>query len=164
MPTTPIHVYYHSNKTYHIKSSDVTAVLRLAATACFDDTGIPPAKISARSLRAGGATALLAAGIDDRIVRLMGRWRSDSMFLYLRTQVHTLTTSLAKAMLTNFTLPPDSASNETPDLLPTNLPESYERAYFQLDLEAMGFAPLDHHLEQERLQFEGHEPASPARV
>ena len=32
---------------------------------------------SARSLRAGGATALLCAGVDPIITQLVGRWKSD---------------------------------------------------------------------------------------
>ena len=155
MSDTQIHTYYSNRSAHRVSSSDVTKVLRLAATACFHETGIPPDKISARSLRPGGATALLTAGVDDRIVRLMGRWLSDSMFLYLHTQVRSLTDTLAKAMLTPYKLPADANDNETPELLPENLPESYARAYFQLELEAMGFAPTNHHYELERLQFEG---------
>ena len=46
--------------------------------------GIPAASISCRSLRPGGATALLCAGVDDETIKLIGRWQSDAMLRYLR--------------------------------------------------------------------------------
>ena len=36
--------------------------------------------VSARSTRAGGAMALLCAGIDRDRIRMIGRWRSDELF------------------------------------------------------------------------------------
>lgn len=44
---------------------------------------IAPEEIDARSLRAGGATALLCAQVDPNSIQLMGRWRSDAMIRYL---------------------------------------------------------------------------------
>ena len=39
--------------------------------------------VSARSLRAAGAMALLCLGVDHDIISLIGRWRSDEMTRYL---------------------------------------------------------------------------------
>ena len=40
--------------------------------------------ISGHSLRAGGASALAAAGVSDDHIRLLGRWSLDAYQLYLR--------------------------------------------------------------------------------
>ena len=42
------------------------------------------AMFGAHSLRIGGATAALAAGIDPSLIRLMGRWSSDVYLIYCR--------------------------------------------------------------------------------
>ena len=52
-------------------------------TAAGETLDIKPSEVDARSLRAGGATALLCAGIDNDIIQLIGRWKSDAMIRYL---------------------------------------------------------------------------------
>jgi hypothetical protein len=47
--------------------------------------GLSTAKIQSHSLRSGGATAYLAAGIDPYIVQRMGRWRSFCWTTYTWT-------------------------------------------------------------------------------
>jgi hypothetical protein len=64
----------------------VTHALRLAAAALFPVLGIAAHDISCRSLRSGGATAMLCAGIDRDITQLVGRWKSDEMLKYLHVQ------------------------------------------------------------------------------
>ena len=49
-------------------------------------TGIDPMKIQAYSLHSGGATALLCAGTDPLYIQLIGRWNSQAMLRYLRSQ------------------------------------------------------------------------------
>ena len=46
--------------------------------------GEDPRLFGAHSLRIGGATAALAAGIEPSTIRLMGRWSSDVYELYVR--------------------------------------------------------------------------------
>ena len=46
--------------------------------------GREPALYGAHSLRIGGATAALAAGIPPQLIRLMGRWSSDVYEIYCR--------------------------------------------------------------------------------
>ena len=46
--------------------------------------GRPPQLYGAHSLRIGGATAALAAGIEPQLIRLMGRWSSDVYEIYCR--------------------------------------------------------------------------------
>ena len=64
------------------------------------DASYHPRDVSARSTRAGGAMALLCAGVDSDILRMVGRWKSDEMFRYLHVQAHPIMNGLAAAMLT----------------------------------------------------------------
>lgn len=98
-PETPIHRHYNPlrHQWHEIKPSHVTTAIRLGALRCKQLTGIDPALLSARSLRPGGATALLCANIDKDAIMLLGRWKSDAMFRYLRIQA--LAKSFAPKML-----------------------------------------------------------------
>jgi hypothetical protein len=104
-PTTPIYKHYNhvDRKWYDVTSRSITAELRRAATSVQHYTGIDPALISARSLRPGGATALLCAGVDPDRIQLLGRWKSDAMFRYLRIQAATHAHNYAQSMLTHGT-------------------------------------------------------------
>ena len=57
------------------------------------------ADVTVRSTRAGGAMALLCAGVDSNRIRLVGRWRSDEMYRYLHVQAQPVMTGLSSAML-----------------------------------------------------------------
>jgi hypothetical protein len=46
--------------------------------------GLDPARFGAHSLRIGGATAALAAGIHPSVIRITGRWASDVWMVYAR--------------------------------------------------------------------------------
>ena len=46
--------------------------------------GLDPSRYGAHSLRIGGATAALAAGVSPAQIRLLGRWSSDVAELYMR--------------------------------------------------------------------------------
>ena len=46
--------------------------------------GCDPRRFGAHSLRIGGATAALAAGVDPAVIRCMGRWPSDVYEIYMR--------------------------------------------------------------------------------
>jgi hypothetical protein len=61
--------------------------------------GIQTKEISAHSLRASGAMALLCAQVDMDVIHLIGRWRSDEMLCYLHVQYFPLLTPLALQML-----------------------------------------------------------------
>ena len=78
--------FYFKNKWLRIKSKNVTDHIRHAARACFDNTGINPEELTARSLQAGGAMALLCAEFDSDQIKLLGRWHSDAMIRYLHQE------------------------------------------------------------------------------
>ena len=46
--------------------------------------GLDPARFGTHSLRIGGATAALAAGVQPTLIRVAGRWSSDIYRIYCR--------------------------------------------------------------------------------
>ena len=109
-PTTPLCGYKKGNRWHYVSSAQITALLRRAATAN-PAYGILPANISARSLRAGGAMALLCGKVDTDTIKLVGRWRSDAMFRYLHAQAIPIVRNLASTMLNHgvFSLTPGAS-------------------------------------------------------
>jgi hypothetical protein len=73
--------------------------------------GFLPSDISARSLRAAGAMALLCAQVDSDVIRQLGRWRSDEMLRYLHVQAEPVMSDFSRRMLLggSFTLLPNQA-------------------------------------------------------
>ena len=66
--------------------------------------GRDPSLYGAHSLRIGGATAMLAAGVAPQLIRLMGRWSSDVYEIYCRMSVESALaagTALASATVTS---------------------------------------------------------------
>ena len=94
--------YYNLHNTrVPVKASHITQTLRWHAGVLEPVTGIPAASISARSLRAGGAMALLAGGCDKNIIQLLARWKSDAMMRYLHQQARPVFEKLAGCMFNN---------------------------------------------------------------
>jgi hypothetical protein len=110
-PTQPLASYYKplSPAIHLIKLSDITAALRFSTAIIGPSVGFLPADISARSLRAAGAMALLCAQVDSDVIRLLGRWRSDEMLRYLHVQAEPVMRDFARRMLVagSFTLLPN---------------------------------------------------------
>ena len=69
--------------------------------------------VSARSLRASGAMALLCSGVDNEIISLIGRWRSNRRLRYLHVQAEPIMRNFSKLMIShgNYNLLPH---NEVP--------------------------------------------------
>lgn len=122
-PDTPLHDYYDpkTKKFKSVTTGNVTNLLKTAAGAVEHLTGIPPSRIQAYSLRSGGATALLCANVSTEKIQLLGRWKSDAMFRYLRTQAAASTESLSTHMLQHgaYTF---NAQKPDVDLFPSNTP------------------------------------------
>ncbi len=106
-PDTPLCAYRHNGRWLYVTSELITR--RLKTSLMFlPQLGIEAKDITARSLRAGGAMALLCGKIDKNIIELIGRWRSDAMLRYLHAQALPLVQPLAATMLQfgNFTMAP----------------------------------------------------------
>ena len=114
-PDTPI--FRHYNRTtrqwYNVRPRHITNALRHSANYSSKLTGINPMLLSARSLRPGGATALLCAGVDSDSIQLLGRWMSDAMFRYLRIQAAAHSSNYAQRMLDHgdYTFTPQAFAN-----------------------------------------------------
>mmetsp|Transcript_28708 Transcript_28708/g.83064 ORF Transcript_28708/g.83064 Transcript_28708/m.83064 type:complete len:342 (-) Transcript_28708:25-1050(-) len=106
---TPLCSVRHHQTWVPVTSQAITSILRTSAAA-LPHLHLRPADITSRSLRAGGAMALLCGHVDADVIRLIGRWRSDAMFRYLHAQALPLINPLAPAMLEHgaFTLMPNS--------------------------------------------------------
>jgi len=107
-PTTPLSRVFNGATIQHVTPSSITSALRDAIKYIGFDLGFLPHEVSARSLRAGGATALLCAKVDPDIIQLLGRWRSDEMLRYLHLSAEPVMKDFAKRMLNaDFRLAPN---------------------------------------------------------
>ena len=96
-----IHLYWTAKGYKPVTNEAVSRAIKIAAAAVRSETGIDPAKVSASSFRPGGATALLCGRIDKNTIKLLGRWRSDAIDTYLRTQAAHFGASLSATILDN---------------------------------------------------------------
>ena len=87
------------NQPTSVTPSQITSLLRQAVCELGTDLGFLPSDVSARCLRAAGATALLVGKVDTDVIRLIGRWRSDEMLRYLHVQAAPLMSDFARRML-----------------------------------------------------------------
>ena len=94
---TPIARVFSTTAT--VTADAITRCIRDAVTYIGPDLGFLPSDVSARCLRAAGATALLLAKVDPDVIRLIGRWRSDEMLRYLHVQAYPLMRNYAQQML-----------------------------------------------------------------
>jgi hypothetical protein len=109
-PTQPLASYVDptSLSLRRVTPSDLTTLLRASVQILGPAHGFRPVDVSARSLRAAGAMALLCANVDSDRIRLLGRWRSDEMLRYLHVQAEPLMRNFSSRMLAGgtFTLLP----------------------------------------------------------
>jgi len=111
-PDTPLYRVYQNGSVTSVRSTHITRALRDMARLHYNTFGLCPEDISARSLRAGGAMALLCAAVDTDVIKLVGRWRSDTMLRYLHLQAYPKMGTFAHLMCTHGTF----------TLLPSGLP------------------------------------------
>eukprot|EP00978_Attheya_sp_CCMP212_P017042 scaffold45215_cov55-Attheya_sp.AAC.1 len=96
---TPICSYFAHGQWYVITPTQITNALRASASILGPSLGLDPLDISARSLRAAGAMALLCSGVDPIRAKMLGRWRSDEMLTYLTMQAAPMIVGLSARML-----------------------------------------------------------------
>lgn len=105
-PDTPLYTVFSAHGSQHVLASHLTQELRYSCTKIGHTLGISWREISVRALRAGGAMALIRAGIDSDLVKLMGRWKSDVMLRYLhRSALHTADFAAAMLQHGSFVIP-----------------------------------------------------------
>ena len=109
LPSTPLARVFTSGAWTKITPTHITTTLRAAVSFLGPELGFLPSDVSARCLRAAGATVLLNAKVDGDIIKLLGRWHSDAMLRYLHLQAAPIMKDYARLMLTggSFTLIPN---------------------------------------------------------
>ena len=103
LPSTPLNAVGAGPPTQppvfvYVTPPVLTTRIRIAV-ALHPELGRNTADYLARSTRAGGAMAMLCAGIDGDRIRHIGRWRSDEMYRYLHVQAQPVMNGIAAAML-----------------------------------------------------------------
>ena len=96
---TPLHTVIAPSGNRRIGATHLSTALRQSCRAIGPSLGLRGNHISARALRAGGAMALLRAGVDSTETRIIGRWKSWAMLEYLHQSAFD-TTTFATRMLT----------------------------------------------------------------
>jgi hypothetical protein len=102
------------NKKRFVSSAALTYLLRLGIKTVkltHPSLSIEPNEIDARSLRAGGATALLCARAHPVDTQLFGRWKSDTMIRYLHITYNPVVKDFARKMFAegDFLNPPPNS-------------------------------------------------------
>ena len=95
---TPLCAFKEGGHWFAVTAEMITDLLRQAVREC-PSSGLTPDDVSARSLRATGAMAMLCDGIDQDTTKLHGRWRSEELLTYLHTQAKPLYRDLSARML-----------------------------------------------------------------
>jgi site-specific recombinase XerD len=99
--TVPIASLYVRNRRTAIKAQQITATVHQAMTVNFHRTGIAADDVSARSLRAGGAMALLCHKVDMNLIQMLGLWHSDAMIRYFHMQAQPIVQHFAAKKYNN---------------------------------------------------------------
>jgi len=73
-------MYYKQGHCHNVLSRDITAALHMATAIVRKSVGFTPSNITALSLQAGGAMALLCTDTDPDVIHLLGHWKLDTMF------------------------------------------------------------------------------------
>jgi hypothetical protein len=98
-PTAPSCTCYRDDSASFVTASDITMTLRASVRALGPQLCFLASKISARSLCAAGAMALLCAHVDADTIRLLGRWHSDIMLRHLTVQAQPIMRDFSRRML-----------------------------------------------------------------
>ena len=123
--------YYGNKKAKFVWAKDITLALRagivMAKSQHNVTLNIDPQEIDSRSLRSGGATALLCAQVDRDLIQLQGCWKSDAMIRYLHVSASPWVNKFAEQMFKagNFSFLPEIYDDGAPTYdnpNPTNLP------------------------------------------
>jgi hypothetical protein len=117
--STPVNVVFDPTQAKYteIKSSDVVAALRSAAsTIGEDELGFKPSELGTHSIRSGAAMAMYLTQTPVYTIMLIGRWSSDAFLRYIRTQVQDFTRGISQRMIQceEFFTIPQSSSLEDP--------------------------------------------------
>ncbi|KZW00072.1 DNA breaking-rejoining enzyme, partial [Exidia glandulosa HHB12029] len=89
-PDDPLFAYRHD------ESHELIALTKSAFLGCLNEIWAESGmqRITGHSFRIGGTTALLRAGVDPDVVKMAGRWKSDSFLQYWRALDHIISSHM----------------------------------------------------------------------
>ena len=93
-PDTHLAAIFNGKRWPTVRRLEITSELRAATAIIGPQVGFTQDNVSARSMWAGAAMNLLMACVAIETIRLVGRWRSDSMLCYLHMTAHTFISGL----------------------------------------------------------------------
>ena len=89
---------HHKYNWVAFRSTDIKTAIRAVFLPAGPTIGFTTQDISARHLQAGGATSFLTARVDLDTIRIIGRWRSNTILHYLHTTSKRFTDGLTVRM------------------------------------------------------------------
>ena len=97
---SPINTYITGNNKFQFSSSNMIAALRTTVENMPEaNLGFVAKEIGTHSIRSGGAMAMCLIKESDFMIKLLGRWKSDSFLKYIRKQIKQLSQHISKRML-----------------------------------------------------------------
>ena len=111
---TPISSFKKGNKWQQIRGDNITTTIIANVRSAGPSNGFTKADISAHSLCLGGCMALHMAQVDPYTIRLVGRYRSDTIIHYLHMTAKSFTEVLSANMFEHGAyalIPPTHTSN-----------------------------------------------------
>ena len=99
---TIISTYFsYPNRPYTLNPTTINTAIRYYANLLrLPNSGFPLERLSSHSLRAGGAMALHQAGVQEYVIKKLGRWSTDTFMTYIHAQLSSFSSNLAMAMST----------------------------------------------------------------
>jgi hypothetical protein len=126
-PPTPLLSPKHAQPEAPSSKTGPTSApaMGIASSQLEAQTGIDASLLTARSLRPGGATALLCAGVDSNVIQLRGCWKSDAMLRYLGIAAHAHNKNLAAG---HYTFAPHTFTSDHAQPVPNEAPPKLVQA------------------------------------
>ena len=100
-PNTPLAMSHHNDTWHPVTPIEIYRTLREAVEFLGPALGFLSSEVSARCLRADGASVFLNAKVDPNIITLLDQWWSDTMLWYFTVQSTTLMQNYSQQMLCN---------------------------------------------------------------
>ena len=95
-----VNSYVSRNITHLITARNISAAVRHAVDYIgVDSLGFTSADVGTHSIRSGAAMALQLSGVPPHLIKLLGRWKSDSFLCYIRKQVLELSQGVSQRMI-----------------------------------------------------------------
>ena len=97
---SPVNSFCLNGKQYRITDRNIANALHSTIDTMQDfNLGFSGKDIGTHSIRSGGAMAMCLAKVDQYMIMIIGRWKSDSFMKYIRKQIEQFTSGISDRML-----------------------------------------------------------------